>query len=159
MPRFSEDHLFAESRAKKIPFAFVLDELEALDPVTNPMFGCIAVYVRERIVFALRDRPTYAEDNGVWVATTAEHHASLREELPNMRSIRALGSGVTGWQVLAVDDDDFEEAVLRACALVRAGDPRIGKIPKPKRIGGPAKPAKTRKSAAKKKASGRGRRA
>jgi hypothetical protein len=36
---------------------------------------------------------------------------------------------VTGWQVLPVDAPDFEEAVLRACDLVLAGDPRIGKVP------------------------------
>jgi hypothetical protein len=35
--------------------------------------------------------------------------------------------------VLPFDAEDFEESVLRACALVRAADPRIGKVPKPKK--------------------------
>jgi hypothetical protein len=46
-----------------------------------------------------------------------------------MRSIQVLGKPVTGWQVLPVDAPDFESAALRACELVLAGDPRIGKIP------------------------------
>lgn len=93
------------------------------------MFGCVAVYVKERIVFILRDKPAKAAgDNGVWLATTKDHHESLRRDFPNMRSIAAIGP-VTGWQNLPSDSEDFEEAVLRACEMVLAGDPRIGKIP------------------------------
>jgi hypothetical protein len=65
----------------------------------------------------------------VWLATTEEHHQSLRREFPNMRSIQVLGKKVTGWQVLPADAEDFEQAALRACELVLAGDPRIGKVP------------------------------
>ena len=46
-----------------------------------------------------------------------------------MRSIQVFGKKVTGWQVLPADAKDFEEAALRACELVLAGDPRIGKVP------------------------------
>ena len=46
-----------------------------------------------------------------------------------MRSIRVFGKKVTGWQVLPAEANDFEEAALRACELVVAGDPRIGKVP------------------------------
>jgi hypothetical protein len=123
--------------AKKVPFAFVLDELDALAPSTRPMFGCTAVYVGPRIVLILRDGRGEADD-GVWIATTAEHHASLRAELPSMRSIAVFGPGVSGWQVLPASGDDFEAEVLRACELVRRGDPRVGKIPKPKRCSAPA---------------------
>jgi hypothetical protein len=97
------------------------------------MFGCLAVYVEDRIVLALRDKQDHAADNGVWLATTQEHHESLRREFPNMRSIQVLGSGVTGWQVLPSDALDFEEATLRACELIVARDPRIGKLPGTKR--------------------------
>jgi hypothetical protein len=72
-------------------------------------------------------------DNGVWLATTSEHHESLRRDFPQMRSIQVLGSGVTGWQVLPADEEDFEAAALRACELVLARDPRIGKVPGAKR--------------------------
>jgi hypothetical protein len=65
----------------------------------------------------------------VWLATTKEHHDSLRREFPNMRSIEVLGKAVTGWQVLPADAADFEAAAMRACELVLAEDPRIGKVP------------------------------
>jgi hypothetical protein len=114
---------------KPIPHAFVLDAIASLSPYTRPMFGCLAVYVQDKIVLILRDKPTNKSDNGVWLATTKEHHDSLRREFPNMRSIQVLGKPVTGWQVLPADATDFEAAALRACDLVLAGDARIGKVP------------------------------
>ena len=100
------------------------------------MFGCTAVYVGEKIVLVLRDRKTLTADNGVWLATTKDCHDALRVDFPSMRSITALGSGVTGWQVLPVDAADFEESVARACAFIVSEDPRIGKIPQPRRAPG-----------------------
>ena len=99
------------------------------------MFGCVAVYVEDKIVFALRDKPSYPCDNGVWLATTRDYHASLREEFPHMRSIGVLGKEVSGWQLFPVDAADFEESVTRACELVCAGEERIGKIPSAKKRG------------------------
>jgi hypothetical protein len=116
-------------RRKPIPHEFVLDAISALSPYTRPMFGCLAIYVKDKIGLILRDKPTKTADNGVWLATTEEHHQSLRREFPNMRSIQVLGKPVTGWQVLPADAPDFESSALRACELVLAGDPRIGKIP------------------------------
>jgi hypothetical protein len=122
----------AVTRRKPVPHEFVLEALDRLAPRTNPMFGCLAVYIKEKIVLILRDKPG-GRDNGVWIATTQEHHESLRVEFPNMRSIGVLGKDVTGWQILPVDAPDFEESALRAAELIAARDPRIGKIPKPKR--------------------------
>jgi hypothetical protein len=119
----------ALKQRKRVPHEFVLEAITELSPWTRPMFGCLAVYVKEKIVLILRDKPGATADNGVWLATTAEHHESLRREFPNMRSIGVLGKKVTGWQVLPADAPDFEEAALRACELILAGDPRIGKIP------------------------------
>lgn len=94
------------------------------------MFGCTAIYVAEKIVLILRQKPSYERDNGVWLATTHEHHESLRDDFPNMRSIELLGEPVSNWQVLPIDAPDFEESAMRACELVMAGDPRIGRVPK-----------------------------
>jgi hypothetical protein len=118
---------------KPIPHEFVLDALAPLSPWTRPMFGCVAVYVEEEIVLILRDKPSSPADNGVWLATTEEHHESLRRDFPSMRSIKILGKKVTGWQVLPADSPDFEEAAHLACELVLARDPRIGKVPGEKR--------------------------
>jgi hypothetical protein len=131
------DHaLFAVKQRKVTPHEFVLDAIAPLSPWTRPMFGCLAVYVEDKIVLVLRDKPENAADNGVWLATTAEHHESLRREFPNMRSIQVLGKKVTGWQVLPADAPDFEEAATRACELILARDPRIGKVPGARRPSG-----------------------
>ena len=120
------------------------------------MFGCVAVYVEEKIVLILRDKPSYEADNGVWLATTADHHESLRSEFPNMRSIGVLGKEVTGWQVLPVNSPDFEESASHACELVLARDPRIGKVPgEKKRKGQTAKVNKASASKSSRKKSGR----
>ena len=131
-----DDTLFAVNQRKAVPHQFVLDALAALSPTTRPMFGCLAVYVADKIVLILRDKRGETADNGVWLATTEDHHDSLHREFPNMRSIQVLGKGVTGWQVLPVDAPDFEEAALRACERILARDPRIGKVPGARRISG-----------------------
>jgi len=43
---------------------------------------------------------------------------------------------VTHWQILPADAPDFDEAALRACELIVARDPRIGKVPKSRRAKG-----------------------
>jgi hypothetical protein len=123
------DASLVPKQRKPIPHAFVLDAISTLSPYTRPMFGCLAIYVKDKIVLILRDKPKSTADNGIWLATTQEHHQSLRREFPNVRSIQVLGKRVTGWQVLPVNAPDFESAALRACELVLAGDARIGKIP------------------------------
>ena len=142
-----ESALFATKQRKKVPHEFVLEALAPLSPRTNPMFGCLAVYVGEKIVVILRDKGEKTADNGVWLATTEEHHESLRREFPSMRSIGVLGKKVTGWQVLPAEAADFEEAALHACELILAGDPRIGKVPGARRKARPRR----RKSAAKRR--------
>ena len=149
-----EDALAAARPRKAVPHQFALDAIAALSPTTRPMFGCLAVYVENKIVLILRDRRDETADNGVWLATTEDHHDSLRRQFPNMRSIRVLGKGVTGWQVLPADAPDFEEAALRACERILAGDPRIGKVPGARRTSGSRRDRKrqnprTRRSAAK----------
>jgi hypothetical protein len=124
-----DDTLFARKRRKPVPHEFAIEALAGLSPRTRSMFGCLAIYVEDKIVLILRDKRGETADNGVWLATTEEHHQSLRREFPNMRSIQAFGNTVTGWQVLPADAPDFEEAALRACELIAARDPRIGKAP------------------------------
>lgn len=135
-PLYLDDALFAGKPRKAVPHEFVLDAIAAMSPRTRPMFGCLAVYVGDKIVLILRDKPNQKADNGVWLATTQEHHESLRRDFPSMRSIQVLGKEVTGWQVLPADAPDFEEAALHACELVIARDPRIGKVPGARKASG-----------------------
>lgn len=121
------------SMKQKIPFDFVLEELDRVHPRVKPMFGCYAVYVGEKIVLILRHRKDHEDDNGVWITAQREYHESLKKEFPCMRSINLLGTAETVWQNIPVDDDNFEELVLKACELIIKGDMRIGKIPKLKK--------------------------
>ena len=124
---------------KTPPFSFVLEELEnsRLAPRvhTKPMFGCLAVYIGEKIVFILRRKqnPKTLRDDGIWVATLPEHNESLLEDFPILRRIemfQAAGQKVfTGWLNLPEQEEYFEETALALCRRVIEGDLRIGKLP------------------------------
>jgi hypothetical protein len=90
-----DDTLFSVKPRKAVPHEFILDAIAPLSPRTRTMFGCLAIYIEDKIVLILRDKRGQTADNGVWLATT---HQSLRGEFPNMRSIQVLGKKVTGWQ-------------------------------------------------------------
>jgi hypothetical protein len=130
MPKSRPEEIFPLKPRKAVPYAFVLDTLAQIPIETRPMFGCLAIYVGDKIVLMLREKQKQREDNGLWLATTEEHHKSLRREFPSMRSIQLFGEKVTGWQVLPADAADFEESAIRVCELIIARDPRIGKVPK-----------------------------
>ena len=51
-----DDSLFRVKQRKAVPYEFVLDAIAPLSPRTHPMFGCLAVYVKEKIVLILRDK-------------------------------------------------------------------------------------------------------
>src|ERR1039458_10397070 len=85
------DTVFAVKRRKPVPHGFVLDALAPMSPTTRPMFGCLAIYVKDKIVLILRDKPGQTADNGVWLATTEEHHQSLRRGVPHMRLMQGFG--------------------------------------------------------------------
>lgn len=108
----------------------MIDYLAHLDPVIRPMFGCYAVYVRRKIVLILRQRTTHREANGIWVATSKEHHPRLKKFFPSLRSIGVLGKGETNWQMIPERATDFEESVLHLCDLIVKGDAGIGKLPR-----------------------------
>jgi hypothetical protein len=140
-----KDHLITRPK-KPLPYPFVLDAAADVITEKKSMFGSLALYVDDKIVLILRDKRDGSPDDGVWLATAVEHHESLRREFPHMRSITVFGPPVTHWQVLAVDTPDFEEAALRACELIAARDPRIGRVPKSR---------SPRSKAVKKRSSGR----
>ncbi len=123
----------AKNSKKKIPYEFVLAHLSSLNIRTKPMFGALAIYQGEKILFILREKESNLEDNGVWVATIHEHHTSLRSAFPNLRSIRIFGQKESSWQNLPAESADFEEAVARLCELALLGDLRIGKVPDAKK--------------------------
>jgi hypothetical protein len=127
------NNIASTSMKSKIPFAFVLEELDRIQPRVKPMFGCYAIYVGEKMILILRQRNEHTDDNGVWLAALHDHHPSLKKDFPCMRSVRLLGSAESVWQNIPAEEDDFEELVLKACRFILKGDVRIGKIPKKKK--------------------------
>jgi hypothetical protein len=119
----TNDASFRVKQGRNVPHEFVLEALSPLSARTHPTFGCLAVCVGEKIVLMLGDKREGTADNGIWLATTAEHHQSLRREFPNRRSIQIFGKKVTGRQVLPVDE-------------------RIGEIPKERKGSGAARKRK-----------------
>lgn len=99
------------------------------------MFGCHAIYVEEKIMLILRHRDDHQSSNGIWIATSSEHHHSLKKEFSNLCSIDVLssGKGDTDWQMLPIDDENFEEKANKLTDLILNHDVRIGRIPKSKK--------------------------
>ena len=99
---------------KAVPHRFVLDALADVNPTTRAMFGSLAVYVREKIVFILRDRSVDPHANGVWVAVSMEFQESFLADLPNAGPVHIMGKDISGWRLLTVNSEDFEESALHA---------------------------------------------
>ena len=120
---------------KKIPFEFILDYLHSLEIVIKPMFGCHAIYAQEKILLILRKREDHTDANGIWIATGKEHHESLKNDFPSMRSVDILsdGKGETNWQMIHEAENDFEESAIKICEMILRSDSRIGRIPKLKK--------------------------
>ena len=158
MPRGVDPFAPAPRQRREIPYEFVLERLARLGLTTKPMFGSLGVYLDERVLFILRRKGD--ADDGMWLAFEPEHEAALKALLPGLSKIERLGN-VRAWRKLAASSPSFEDDVLRVCALVLAGDMRIGKLPdrlKAKRKGAPApgaEPTRAGKTRAPRKAPAR----
>jgi len=127
---------------KPLIYPFVWEELEStFSPERlrmKPMFGCQGVYVDEKILFFFRRKPDgkTARDNGIWVAMQPEHSPSIAQQFPALRAIELFQNrgrqGFAGWLNLPDGEDGFEETALEICRLIAKGDPRLGKVPKPR---------------------------
>ena len=113
---------------KAVPFEFVFDYLPH-NVVTKPMFGMYYIYLNRKIMIILRKATKNLDMNGIWIATSKEHHQSLEKEIPALADF-VLDNGEmhdSEWRLLRADHDDFEEAAIRICELISHGDKRIGK--------------------------------
>lgn len=119
---------------QKIPFNFILDYLHSLEISIKPMFGCHGIYSGKNILMIVRKKEDHTDSNGIWIATTKEHHESLKKILP-LQSVAILNNGKkeTDWQMIHEDNIGFEESAIRLCSLITQEDTRIGKIPKKKK--------------------------
>jgi hypothetical protein len=62
---------------------------------------------------------------GVYVATTVDHIESLKTDFPSAE-FEMLKEGKV-WIFVSENLAEFEAYVVRACELISAGDPRIGR--------------------------------
>lgn len=118
-----------------VPFEFVPELLYPLGVRIKPMFGVFAVYIGKKIMLVLRRQTKAPEKNGVWVASSGDHHESLQKEIPALRefSVGPRGGSGSGWLLIPEHAADFEEAVTKVCDQIKKGDLRIGRIPKPRK--------------------------
>ena len=120
-------------KRKSPPHPFLLEALAPLGPEVRPMFSGYAVYIGDKIVAMLRDHAKSPQDNGMWLVlsdTVDPASPALRKEFPSIRNIDLLGGAIHHWLILPADSPNFESESLRACDLILARDPRIGRIPK-----------------------------
>lgn len=113
---------------KAVPFDFVFDYLPR-NVATKPMFGMHYIYFNKKIMIILRKAAKNLDMNGIWIATSKEHHQSLEKEIPALADF-VLDNGEihdSDWRLLRHDHDEFEEAAMRICELITHGDKRIGR--------------------------------
>lgn len=118
---------------KKIPFVFALEELDALSPTVNPMFGGYIVYIGDKMTLFLYDQGKIPGFKGVSLATTPELYPSLAQEFSSTRGAEPQKIGKHPWLHIPAGAADFEEQVLKACELILNGDQRIGRAPEEKK--------------------------
>ncbi len=113
---------------KRPPFHFLLDYLPARI-VIRPAIGMYYIYWNKKIVLILRQVKKNAQHNGLWIATSKEHHESLKAAIPAITDfVFDKGEAFdTAWLQLKDDHDDFETAAIRICELICQRDKRIGK--------------------------------
>src|ERR1700751_2286095 len=95
--------------ARVIPYDFVFDYLPR-NVVVRPMFGMYYIYLNNKIMLILRRASKNLDMNGIWLATSKEHHPSLEHDVPALADF-VLDNGEmhdSDWRLLRHDHDDFE---------------------------------------------------
>jgi hypothetical protein len=113
--------------ARIVPYDFVFDYLPQ-NVVVKPMFGMYYLYFNKKIMLILRKASKNLDMNGIWIATSKEHHQSLEKDIPAL--VDFIDNGEmhdSNWRLIKDDHDDFETAAIQVCELIAHGDKRIGK--------------------------------
>lgn len=116
------------STDKKIPYRFVLEELEPIRPRIKRAFGFTYVYLDGKLLCGLRESAKSPSCNGLWLFTTTEHIDSLAREFPELPRRNLWRSGKKAWVILAARHEFFEEYAFKACELMLNGDCRVGRV-------------------------------
>ena len=118
--------------ADKIPYVFILEYLVDVDVVIKPMFGCHGVYVGGKLCLFLmhRDKPLIRrkdrkDQKGIYVATSEEHVDGLQKIFAEAEFELLKAKKV--WIFFSEESEMFEAYAVRACEMISACDPRIGR--------------------------------
>lgn len=114
--------------APDLPYRFILDFLSPDRLEVKKMFGHRCLYFDGLMVLFLISKEGNP-DNGICLATSAEHISSLKNELKSLRALHSYGEESTGWRLIPADSENFERDTEIACKLIRKKDPRIGREP------------------------------
>jgi hypothetical protein len=133
---------------RRVPFPFILEELDSIRPTIKQMFGFTSVYLDEKLLCSLRDNSKQPGTNGMWLYTTTEHLESLAREFPDLpeRQLWRSRTGDKAWLILASRLEGFEEYALKACELMVRGDQRIGRLTRAKKERASTLPARSKQS-------------
>lgn len=93
------------------------------DYARRAMFGCQAVYLSGKLMFAVTDRQE--PWNGLLCATDRPHHDALRADFPVLTPHPILGK----WLYLSAASDGFEEYAQGIADAIARGDVRFGVEP------------------------------
>ncbi len=91
------------------------------------MFGSYVLAKDMEILFLLRDQAKQPEYNGVFVATQPQFYDELLREIHASQMEVDIDGVAHSWLFISEDLDDFEQKIMKACELIKAGDTRIGK--------------------------------
>jgi hypothetical protein len=111
-----------------VPCEFVFDYLPD-SIIVKKMFGMHYIYWGKKIMLILRKRDNLHQMNGIWVATSKEHHKSLKQDIPEFGPFMIDGDERHGnWLLIQAGAENLEEAAIKVCEMISHGDPRIGKL-------------------------------
>ncbi len=111
---------------KPHPLDWVVQDLRAeISYLERPMFGCHACYCHGKLqlVLAAQDEEPW---DGVMIATSKEHHASLLAEFSELGPHPVLGK----WLYISQQHERFEQVLQQLTKLVQRDDLRLGVYPK-----------------------------
>jgi hypothetical protein len=118
-------------KRKAKPKSSLLWIFEALedDPrfVQRKLFSFDAAYLDGRLYLAVAEgRDPW---NGLLVCTSREHHATIRNDYPQLVPHKVLGK----WLHLSLSHPEFETIALDLVAMARKRDPRLGVESQPRK--------------------------
>ncbi len=110
-----------------VPYAFILKALYPIRPTIKKALGGYFLFVHKKLLIFLRERDTYADFNGVFVAVLPEYLSELEAEINLKHTEFDLDGTKDGWLFINEDLDDFETKCTLICEMIKQTDTRIGR--------------------------------